>query len=273
MEIPKTESPPERRINEWKENDQLEQIILNNNKWLEFLFHEFNGLLGNINWITRLMENKPEQDDLPSNTFAELNLTTQQNIYTLKVIQQYTQVLNEIAQFNRFNADEVLLGESTILNYIPQMKPFQVELIGLPIEVSSAFAKVLAFLLSKVLEVMATQKMAAPFLSVHFDASDYRTLRVYISGTGIDWDASGWNNPQAGFSPALQRGDANEWARQMFFEVLQVTGGKLLSGCNGNTHEGITGKAFRPENEPGQRQSELQYVAFCVPYGLERDLK
>ena len=56
MKTPKTELPRERSTIDPKNNDQLKVIIYNSEKWLEILFHNFSGLLGNINWVTRLMD-------------------------------------------------------------------------------------------------------------------------------------------------------------------------------------------------------------------------
>ncbi|GAB3350552.1 hypothetical protein GCM10027566_08020 [Arachidicoccus ginsenosidivorans] len=267
MKTPKTELPRERSTIDPKNSDQLKVIIYNSEKWLEILFHNFSGLLGNINWVTRLMDQNLEQDSLPENTFKELNLTTQHNIYTLKVIQNYIQVLNALAaQKEGTNAEMVMLTESMLLTSIPKMGKLSVQINGLPIKATRVFVKVLCFLLSKVAEVQTT--LTEPLVISIKEQDGGQMLQVGVSAAAFNLDED-FLKENGSISAARLGEDTSKWATKMFYEILAVAGGKLLNSSLQQKNTVLQDQENCLKTAVPGTQISQQYLVFSLPYNLE----
>lgn len=268
MNIGKKEFPSEKRIQDNIRNRQLAAIIRYTHKWMEVLFHESFGLLGNVNWVSKVMQEEfPNRESLPIETFAELNLTSQKDIYTFKEIYCYMQLMNVIAD-KRINQDDfVILNEDMLLAAIPRLSKWKIPVKGLNLKVSRAFTKVVIFLLKKLLDVAQQSGNDQQHLSIVFTRNKYM-VDICVSSPALFWNHELWAQQFSSVADEIPS-DTSHWPRQMFYEILALVDGKISSGCKQQRRFSMAGHHL--ESDPELIQSELDHrdLEFSIPFALE----
>lgn len=233
---------------------------------MELLYHECNGLFSNINWVSRMMQDeKAAENALPEGVFGELNHATQKNIYILKEVHSYIQVMNALAE-TRVNAgDMVILNESMLLTSVPTMLELNVQYNGMTLKVSRAFAKVLTFLLKKVLEMAEQAGIEGRQINIAFHVNADRAIHVCVSSAALFWHHELWEQQNLSSLTAI-RAEPAEWTKQMFYELLALAGGEILSGCTQQRSFSHEGRRPRLATELIQREISAQYLEFAIPF-------
>jgi len=267
MENQKTELPSEIRINDKKHNRQLRTIVQITNRWLNVLFHESNGLLSNVNWISQLLGDDINDADLPKAVFRELNQNTQKNIYTLRVIQQYIQVLNVVAEKNNQPNDYIILNKALLLTSVPRLEPETVSFGTSSIEVTRTFARVLSFLLQKLIDHISAFQDRDSQLHITLDLNQEDLFYVRIEGSASFWHHELWENGIFELNEPVTT-HSDHWPKVMFYELLSMVGGKVLSGFNGQRD--FTSRTKKPKlaSELINKEISGNYLAFCLPLNL-----
>ncbi|UAY55141.1 hypothetical protein [Arachidicoccus terrestris] len=270
METRKNILPGVRPINDNKRIKQLATIVHNTGRWMDVLYHECNGLFGNMNWVSRIMQEEAEdQDVLVKETFAELNRLTQKNIYTLKTIHSYIDIMNTVANTNVSSGDLVILSEAILLTSVPGMKQLDIQCSGLPLKVTRTFAKVVAFLLNKVLEISEQAGFDGGSIKIVFNDQKRAYLCICISSSALFWHHELWE--QNLLSPLHELpSDPSKWSGQIFYEMLALVEGKVVSGCTQQRNFTTVGRKPRLATELIQREISPQHLEFLIPFGLGR---
>lgn len=270
MDTRKTKLPHEIRRDDHKRNRQLTTIIHHTTRWMEVLFHECNGVFSNINWVSRIMQDDREAEKvLPEGTFGELNHAAQKSIYILKEVHNYIQVMNALSDVKANAEDMVILNESMLLTSVPKMAELNVQYNAMTIKVSRAFAKVLTFLLNKMLDMARQAGLEDRPINIAFTANEQQAIHVCVSSSELFWHHELWEQ-RSQSSLAAIRAEPAEWTKQMFYELLALAGGKVLSGCTQQRSFSHSGRRPRLATELIQREISAQYLEFSVPFVLER---
>lgn len=271
METRKNILPGMRPINDGKRNKQLATIIHNTGRWMDILYHECNGLFGNMNWVSRIMQEEAEdQALLTKETFAELNRITQKNIYTLKAIHSYIDIMRTVADSSMSAGDLVILNEAILLTSVPGMKQLDIQCSGLPLKVTRVFAKVVAFLLNKMLEISGQTGFDGRQVKIVFNYQQQAYLCICVSSSALFWHHELWE--QRSLSPVTELSSSpSQWSGQIFYEMLSLIEGKIVSGCT--QQRSFTNADRRPRlaTELIQREISPQHLEFFIPFGLGRE--
>ena len=267
METKKTELPREIRINENKSNRQLRTIVQTTKRWLDLLFHECNGLVGNVKWMTQMMGEDATEAALPKAVFKELNQNTQNNIDTLKAIQQYIQILNVVAEKDSVSTDSIILNKPMLVTSVPGLAANNVSFDLIQMEVTRDFARVVSFLLQKLLEYILATQANDRQLHISMERRHDSQLVVRVAGSALFWHHEFWEKrTHGGESPLQSRPD--QWPRLMFYELLDLVGAKILSGCS--EPRDFTSRVSRPKlaSELISQEISSQFLAFSIPLDL-----
>lgn len=263
-----TEIPYEAKMNERNRNRQLVVIIQNTAKWMDVLAHDCNGLLNNINWVSKIMlDEKAGADFLSKDAFVELNQTTQHNIFAIKSIQTYCQVMKMVAEKADEVKDPMMVSEGLLFTSIPRMAVLNTVYNGLKISVSRAFARVLIFLISKMLEAAEVTGRVEHPIQIVIKTLDQNGLHVTVSSDGLIWPCGIWSHSEKDSMSPLS--DARLWPRQMFDEMLALVGGEQMSK---RSPVSLTEEGYRPKFGNALIQQELddRHFEFSLPLGLGR---
>lgn len=235
------------------------------------LYHECNGLFSNMNWISGLMDEQSGlPDELPKEAFGELNRLTGHNIHTLKTIYGYCQLMRAVANAGNEKEDVVMLNEAMLLASLKGRDRIDLQYSGKTLKVTRTFAKVLAFLLNKVLEVVIQSGIDGKKLNLTINDSkgDHR-LHICFSSSALFWHHELWEQCEA--DPQRSLPSAPEtWPLQMVYELLALVGGEIVSGCTGQRNFRTEDRRPRLATELIQREISPQHLAFVIPLGLGR---
>ena len=270
MKFEKTKLPHEICRDQRIENRQLTTIIKNTSKWMEVLHHDCNGLFGNVHWVTRMMqEDITSIEQLPEELFGELNLSTQNAIYTLKTVYNYFRIMEVIADQKQGAKDIIIMNEPMVRDAVTKSLSFSVRFSGLPINVTRKFANVLTFLLSRMLEATAQNGLNRGPLDITFKPdNENKLLCIAVTGKELFWHHDLWIQATASSKEKIAS-QPEGWNRQIFYELLHLVNGKILSGV---THQGN----FLPSNRRPELASDIiqkeiskQNLEFMIPFNLK----
>ena len=264
----KSELSEEKRITEIGKIRQLELITQHTGRWMSVLFHECNGLLSNVNWISRIMQQDSSKSDLlPNGTFEELNQTSQKAAMYLKSIHSYLQLLTTIAGRFQKSEDVMQLDAAVLIRLNPQFKRLNFSFTSTYIEVSKTFLKVLNFLLTKIVEVSMLSGVDPERLNFLFEFRSHRRLKLSVFSSSSFWQHDfGRKLPNGSFNQIPHEPSARHY--QMFYELMGIVGADVKSGCN--EQRSFSTESLRPRtaSELIQREISANHLEISIPLGL-----
>lgn len=227
MNTKKAEIPRENIKDDHYNSAQLHSIIQKTAKWMDLLFHDFNGLLGNVNWVTSIMVDDASGLVLSKDVFKELNLTTLGNISTLKLVQQYIRVLLALADKDLSKFDTEELNQATLTAIIPKLERLKSVYTGEPFNVTPAFIRVISFLIHKFIRLLENFDTTDNQLTVKLSGPDSGKVFIKITAPSLFLRYDFWE-PVTGKDDALRFTEPFEIEKRMFFELLTLVGGRML---------------------------------------------
>ena len=268
MKTNNTELSGEQELTDIGKLRQLEMITHLTGRWMGVLFHDCNGVLSNVNWISRISQDEQGFELLPTGTFEELTKSSEKGIHSLKSIYTHIQLLNKVGARSQVKEDLIGFDLPLLTSINPLFKQFNFSITNHPIFVSSVFLDVLNYLLKQVVACINALDVKPLDLKFLLDTTDEKRLHVILGSTTSFWTHIEYKDKV--YNEQLSLGDSIfSQPCQMFYELMELVGGTIHMGSKMKTYLEVDQVLGREDLGLLHQENSVNRLSFSIPFELD----